>query len=462
MKRAFNKKINELKDYFAVSVNFDIIAKDIKVGEKRGFLLLIDGLIKDLITSTIIANLNELKIKKPSIKEIINCIAYVETEVSADIKTQEKMLLSGSVLLFVEGEDSAVIIDTREYPIRSISEPELERVTRGSRDGFVETLIFNTALIRRRLRDKRLRFVINNVGSSSKTDVVIAYLDTVADKEYVSDMKEKLKNIETDSLLVSEKTLVELLIPNQWYNPLPKVRYTERPDVASAHLLEGHLLLIVDNSPNVIILPSTIFHFLQHPEDYYQHPLVGNYIRILRLFAIIVSYLLIPLWYLLITNKALLPSFLSFIIPNNDSNISFFLQLLFLEFGIDLLKLSSIHTPSSLTTSMSIISGLILSNLAISTGWLSPEAILAVAVVSVCSFATPHQELAMAIQMFRLFVFILTAIFGLAGFIISNIVVFIIFLSTKNNSKTKYLYPLIPFNFSRLKSVFIRFPFRNK
>lgn len=462
MKKAFKKKIEELRNYFGIPDNFDIIEKNITIGKKETYMLMIDGFMKDMLTSTIINRLFNAKDKIKNISDIIKTISYVETEVTSDIKRCEQRLLSGAVLLFVEEEEQVIVIDTREYPVRAVSEPELEKVTRGARDGFVETLVFNTALIRRRLRDNRLRLVINTIGSLSKTDIVLAYIDGVAKEEFINEIKDKLSAIDTDSLTMGEKTLIELLIPKQWYNPLPKVRFTERPDVACAHLLEGHVLLLIDNSPSVIILPTTIFHFIQHPEDYYQHPLVGNYIRFLRLGAMIISYLLIPLWYLLIVKSDLLPEYFKFIIPNNDSNISFFFQLLFLEFGIDLLKMSSMHTPSSLTTSMSIIGGLIIGDLAINTGWLSPEAILAAAVVSICTFATPSQELAMGIRIFRLFLFIVTAIFLLPGFIIGNIVVFIVLLTTKNNSKTSYLYPLIPFDAKKLKNIFIRFPFHNK
>ena len=464
MKKAFKKKIEDLQTYFGVTTSFDFIEKNIKIGKKNAYVLMIDGFVKDFVASN---TLNRLMDLPPDTKIDINQLlltnlGYIEAELSTDFKQQEIMLLSGAMLVFVEDEESVFIIDAREYPVRGVDEPDLEKVTRGARDGFVETLVFNTTLIRRRIRDTRLRFEIKHIGNSSKTDVVVSYMEGIADPKYVESIKKELDNINVESLLMSEKTLAEILTPKQWYNPLPKVRYTERPDVASAHLLEGHVLIIVDNSPNILILPTTLFHFIQHPEDYYQQPLVGNYMRLIRFGAIIIAYLLIPIWYLLMMYAHLLPDSIEFMLPNDDGNLSFFLQLLFLDIGIDLLRLSSIHTPSTLSTTMGIVSGLILSNLAIETGWLSPEAIFAIAIVAICSFAIPSIELSMSITIFRLFVFILTALFGLIGFIIGIGVVFGITLTTKNNSKTKYLYPLIPFDWEKLKRIFIRFPFQNK
>ena len=466
MDKDLEKTKEFLKNHFNIDKCFDIIEKDIVIGDRKGYFLMIDGLLNDAAMGNVINVLQRFapkKLNKTSIEDLMNqFINFPETEVTDDFNQIETMFLSGAIILFLDKEEKAIIIDAREYQIRGMNEPELEKVTRGSRDGFVETIVFNTSLIRRRIRNPDLMFEHTNVGVQSKTDVVVAYIKGLANPEYVDFLNKELDSIDIPSLIMAEKTLVELLIPKQWYNPLPKVRFTERPDVAAANLLEGHVLVIVDTSPSVIIFPVTMFSFLQHAEDYYHHPVVGTYTRLIRFFATMVAFILIPLWYLLILYEGFIPNGLQWMIPGNDSNVHFFFQLLFLQFGIDLLQISSIHTPNALAMPLGIVAGIVLSDFAISAGYLSPEAILAVAVVGLCTFAIPSSEFSYGIRKLSIFLFILTAIFRLPGFIIGLIICFIILLTTKNNSKYRYTYPLIPFNWRALKYVLFRFPFKNK
>ena len=237
------------------------------------------------------------------------------------------MLLAGAVILVIDGENEGIIIDARTYPARSPQEPDLEKVTRGSRDGLVETVIFNTALIRRRLRDPNLVFEITSVGKRSKTDVVISYIDGIADDKLVSEVRDKIDKIDTGALVMGEKTLDELLIKKRWYNPLPQVKFTERPDVVAAHLMEGHISIIVDTSPSVMILPVTLFHFTQHAEDYYQNMSVGTYLRWVRFLGMLMALILPSLWYLLVSNEEILPDILNFIGPKESIRIPIFFNL---------------------------------------------------------------------------------------------------------------------------------------
>ncbi len=462
LSKSLDKTIQRLRDHFGIGISFDMIGKEIRVGERRGYLLMVDGFAKDDMMLFVTTTLQKHKFDEGSIVDLIrNHIAYMEAEESKSFEQIEKMVLSGAIALFVDGFDTAVIIDARTYPVRSSSEPELEKVTRGPRDGFVETVIFNTALIRRRVRDPKLRFELKQVGKRSKTDVAVSYIDDLVDPAYVKEIVEKLAGFDVDSLTMAEKTLSEILVKRSRFNPLPQVRFTERPDVAAAHLLEGHILLIVDTSPSVIILPTTIFHFTQHVEDYYQTPVVGTYLRWVRFGIMITSFLLVPIWLLAIEYPGILPQSLEFLIPEETGHIPIVLQLFLLEIGIDILRLSSIHTPSSLTTPLGIVSGLILGDLAVSVGWLIPETVLYMAIVGVGTFATPSIEFAMAIRIFRLYMLLLTGIFHLAGFIIGISLVFVLVLTTKNISRESYLWPLVPFDGKALKHILFRGPIPN-
>jgi stage V sporulation protein AF len=323
----------------------------------------------------------------------------------------------------------------------------------------VETLIFNTALIRRRLRDPNLIFDIRSVGTRSRTDVVIAYIEGLVDEKLLSEVQDRITNIDIGALVMAEKTLEELIVKKRWYNPLPQVKFTERPDVVAAHLMEGHIAIIVDTSPSVMILPATLFHFTQHAEDYYQNITVGTYIRWIRFLGMLSAFILLPLWLLLVFNKQYLPEFLQFLGPRESTPIPLFIQFILLEFGLDLLRISSIHTPNALTTSLGIIGGLILSEFAVDVGLFVPETVLYMALAGIGTFATPSMEFSMAIRIFRLLLLILTGLFNIYGFITAIIIVFVITYSTGSfKYGKKYTWPLIPFEWKPLSNILFRKP----
>ncbi|GAA0086928.1 spore germination protein [Clostridium sp. CTA-7] len=457
-----NENIKLIKEQLAISKSFDIIGRNINIGNINSYLIFIDGFAKDQILLYVIERLQNLKKEEISAdfiaKLIQSEIAYIEVDTFNTLEPMKTSVLSGGAALLIDGENEGIILDVREYPVRSPQEPDLEKVTRGSRDGLVETIIFNTTLIRRRLRDPNLIFELKNVGSQSRTDVAIGYIDNVVDHKLLGELKNKLDEIDVNALVMAEKTLEELLIKKKWYNPLPQVRFTERPDVVAAHLLEGHIAIIVDTSPSVILLPVTIFHFTQHAEDYYQNPLVGTYLRWIRFFAMFLAFIISPLWLLLVYNQEFLPSYLAFIGPKETGYIPLFIQLIILEFGLDFLRTASIHTPDALSTSLGIIGGLILSELAVNVGWFVPETILYMAIAAIGTFASPSIEFGMAIRIFRLFLIILTGLFKTIGFSIGLIIILVIIGTTKAFGNQSYLWPLIPFDKKAFFNMFLRRP----
>lgn len=459
-----NQNIRLVHQFLPVKRSFDVIGRELIIGQAtRAYLVFIDGFAKDdimLWILQVLQSLSENDMSNITIQTLMTKkIGYIEVERFNDLEQLRSMVLAGAVGLIVDGQDEGLIIDAREYPVRSPEEPELEKVSRGSRDGLVETIIFNTALIRRRLRDPNLIFEIKTVGKRSKTDVSIAYLDDMVDKKLLSEIQDKIDKIDVGALVMAEKTLEELLIKKHWYNPLPQVKFTERPDVVAAHLMEGHIAIIVDTSPSIMLLPVTLFHFTQHAEDYYQNILVGSYYRWIRFFGMLSALLLPPLWLLLVQNKELLPDFLQFLGPKDEYTLPLFVQLLLLEFGMDVLRLSSIHTPSALNTSLGIIGGLILSDLAVKVGIFVPETVLYIALAAVGTFATPSLEFALAIRIFRLFLLVMTGVFGLWGFSLSLLVILIIVLTSRSfrNGK-RYTWPLIPFKWKPLAHILFRMP----
>lgn len=461
LSKKLSKNIEVLDQSLGISKSFDIVNREVKIGGRAASLIFVDGFAKDEIMLFIQENLQSLKredINPNTIEKLMTeKIAYLEVETTEDTKQVELMVLSGALAILIDKEDEAIILDVRTYPARGPEEPELEKVTRGSRDGFTETLIFNTALIRRRIRDPNLRFEITRVGKRSATDVVIGYIEDIANPKLIKELKKKIDEIDTDALEMAEKTLEEFILGKNW-NPLPQARYTERPDVTASHLLEGHIIIIVDTSPSVMIVPVTMFHFTQHAQDYYQNPAVGTYFRWVRILGIIFSLIVPPLWLLLVYYKGSTPEWLEFLGPKKTGEIPIFIQFVILELGIDLLRIASIHTPNVLSTSLGIIGGLILSEFAIKVGWFVPETVLYMAVATLGMFATPSIEFSMALRLFRLILLIATGLFRIYGFLMALLFICIVFITTKSFGHIRYTWPLIPFDGKALATILTRKP----
>ena len=444
-----------------VQKSFDLVGRRLIIAGKPAYYLLVDGLSKDDVLLRLFQHIQgQQGIEDMETLEsfLQNQIGYIETTLERDVDLMTKAILSGQTLLLIDGFDQAILLDMRTYPVRSPQEPDLEKVTRGSRDGLVETIVFNTALVRRRVRDPNLVYEMKEVGSKSCTDVVIGYIEGLADPHLVAHLREALDNIHVDSLLMGEKTLEELLIKKRWYNPFPQAKFTERPDVVAAHLLEGHVVVMVDNSPSVMLFPATMFHFTQHSEDYYQNPLVGTYIRWIRFFAILISLLFTPLWLLLAQNPDFVPSVLQFMVPTESAAVTLFVQLLLVELGLEILRMASIHTPSSLTTAMGIIGGLILGQYAIEVNLLIPDTVLYMAIAGLATYAVPSVEFGMAIRIYRIFILLLTGLFDVWGFAIGLVLFLLVLVTTRSFSGLRYTWPLIPFDGRALSNVLIRKP----
>ena len=432
--------------------SFDLIKRRLVIGRHEATFYYIDGFVKDdtmLRIMQIFIGLKGLPDGENAAARFADeNVPYVEVETATDTDQAVLLVLSGGVCMLGETFGaSAVLIDARTYPVRGVEEPESDRVMRGGHDGFVETLIFNTALLRRRIRDPRLRVVYKNVGKSSKTDLALAYIEGEADEKYVAWLSARLDAIDTDCLPMGQQSLAECLIQSKWYNPFPKIRYTERPDAAAAQLAEGSVLLFCDNSPQAMLLPTCIFDFLQETGDYYFPPFTGTYLRVIRHLIFWLTLFLVPLWYLLVLHPQYVPPALSFIVPEDHGALPLIVQLFLVEFVIDGLKLASMNTPSMLNSSLSVVGGLILGDFAVNIGWLIPEVILYMAFVAIANFTQASYELGYAVKFMRMLLLAVTALLGVWGFVFGCVGILALIASNGTlNRRRSYLYPLIPFN----------------
>ncbi len=458
----YRQNIALLDSELNVSGNFDMLKKKLMIGQDEITIYYIDGFVKDAVMQKLMIYLLSLD-GLGSGPEVARRFAderlpHVEVEATQNAETMLHMVMSGASLMIGSCFGGwGIIIDSRSYPARETAEPEDDRVMRGSRDGFVETLISNTALIRRRVRDTRLTMSYMSIGESSRTDIVVCYMRGMADSKYVEQLERRLSSIRTPSLNMGQQSLAECLIRSRWFDPFPKIRYTGRPDTAVAQLYEGSVLVLCDNSPEAMILPTSIFDFLQETNDYYFPPLTGSYLRIVRHVVFWLTLVLIPTWYLLISLPQLVPGWLAFIIPTDTGRLPILLQLLLVEFIIDGLRMASMNTPDMLSNSLSIVGGLILGDFAVSIGWLIPEVILYMAFVAIANFTQRNYELGYAFKFLRIITLILTALFGIWGYAAGMLlsVVLIVINKTVDGSRG-YLYPLIPFDGRALRSMLFR------
>ncbi|RKD26034.1 stage V sporulation protein AF [Ammoniphilus oxalaticus] len=451
-----NKKI--INDRIAATVSYDVKVREMNFGSKDVAFCYTNGLVDSSIMTSIMQVLPEVKREQlvpDTLKHFLETyFIHLSVEKVETFDEAIDSMLTGVVLVLIEDEEIGLLIDAREYPGRSPEEPDTERVVRGSRDGFVENILVNTALTRRRIRDERLRMEMTQVGSRSKTDVCLAYLDDVADPGMVELLKARIKKIKVDGLPMAEKTVEEFIVRRNWH-PYPMVRYTERPDVAASHLLEGHVLVFVDTSPVAMITPTTFFHHVQHAEEYRQIPIVGAYIRWVRFIGIFTSLFVLPIWMFYALNKGYLPAPLAFIGPKETGEIPIFWQFIFAELGIDLMRLAAVHTPTPLATAMGLVAAVLIGDVAISVGLFMPETILYLAVAAIGMFATPSYELGLANRLARLALLATTFLFGIPGFMF-GVTALIILLASTTSLNTPYLWPFIPFNWTAMKHVLIR------
>ena len=305
--------LNEVLD---VDRNFDVIYRTISFGGKEACMYLIDGFCKDELVQKLLQYFMDMK--PEDMPEDMHGISkkftpYVEVDVEGRFRTIIDSLLSGMFVLLIDGYEKALLIDSRTYPARNVDEPEKDKVLRGSKDGFVETIVFNTALIRRRIRSTDLHMEMMNAGKSSKTDIVLCYMQGRADEEFLEAIRRKIKNIDVDALTMNQESLAECLYQRKWYNPFPKFKYTERPDTAAAQVLEGNIVILVDNSPSAVILPITVFDVLEEADDYYFPPITGTYLRMARFVITLFTYFITPTFLLLMNHLDWVPESFSFI-----------------------------------------------------------------------------------------------------------------------------------------------------
>lgn len=453
MTSSLQESMAYLNQKLAVDTNFDVVYRVIHVGGKEACIYFIDGFCKDELMQKMLQYFMDITPEEmPADAHGMSKknIPYVEVDLSDEWEQIIRFLLSGVFVLLVDGYEQALLIDSRTYPARGVTEPDKDKVLRGSKDGFVETVVFNTALIRRRIRSTDLRMEIMNAGTSSNTDIVLCYMDTRVDHKFLEQIKERIKNIKVDALTMNQESLAECLYTRKWYNPFPKFKYTERPDTAAAQVLEGSIVVLVDNSPSAMIMPTSIFDVMEEADDYYFPPITGTYLRMTRTLIAFLTYIVTPTFLLLMSNQEWIPDSFQFIVLQETENIPIIWQFLILELAIDGLKLAAVNTPSMLSTPLSVMAALVLGEFSVKSGWFNAEVMLYMAFVAIANYTQNNYEMGYALKFMRILNLILTALFGIWGYIAAILFFVISIVCNKTVSDKSYIYPLLPLNFRQL------------
>lgn len=438
----FEDDIRYMNETLPVAESFDVIRRDMVIGGKASVFYYIDGFVKDEVMLKIMDSF--LSVTEEDMPEDAEGFArghvpYVEVDLAEDFDQVVRSVLSGAAGLFIDGYQESIIIDCRTYPARSVDEPDKDKSLRGSRDGFVETIVFNTALMRRRIRDPHLIMEMTEAGQSSRTDIAICYMSDRVDRTLLDNLKQRIESLPLDDLRMNQQSLAEALFKRKWFNPFPKFKYTERPDTAAACLLEGKVIILVDNSPSAMILPTSILDMIEEANDYYFPTLTGIYLKVTRTIITIATVFFTPLYLLFMQNLDWLPEVFEFVAVRDTVNIPLIFQFLLLEISIDGLRLAAMNTPTMLSTPLSVIAGIVMGEFSVQSGWFNSEIMLYMAFVAVANYTQPNFELGYALKFMRLMLLVLTALFDVYGFAVGCILVLCFLVFNKTLSGRNYL-----------------------
>ena len=455
----FEQRDEAAKQLLRIEDSFDLIRRRFMIGGKQAAFYTVDGFLKGEVSEKVMEffyKITEEQMPEDFAGFLQQQIPYLDLMKVADQEMFVKSVLSGMSCLMVEGYDIILALDFREYPSRSVDEPDKDKVLRGSRDGFIESLIPNMALIRRRIRDTDLSFELVDVGRSSKTDVAICYMQNRVNPGVLREVQKRLKGIDVDSLTMNQESLGECIFKKGWINPFPKFKFTERPDTTAACLLEGSIVILCDNSSAAMILPTSLFEIIEDANDYYFPPLTGTYLRFSRFIINVVSIFLTPFFILLMQHPDWVPHSFEFIKIQDPMYIPPVTQLLILEVAIDGLRMAAVNTPNMLNTPLSIIAGIVFGDYTVKSGWFNSEIMLYMAFVAIANYSQSNMELGYAIKFMRIQLLILTGIFSGWGFLAGTVILIVTPLCTRTINGRNYLYPLIPFDGAQLMKRFFR------
>ncbi|PHV70131.1 spore germination protein [Sporanaerobium hydrogeniformans] len=479
-----NNKINiQLSKDLAVNIQniellfkncMDVVKRQVDIGKDFPFKIYgvyVDGMInRDILEHFFLGRIIDYKNLQASVeREGTTPSQLIMQHFSAtfDIKETDSMdamvnaVLSGDSAIFIDHSEKGLIISNRAWPNRGVGEPTDENVVRGPKDAFTETIRFNTVLIRRRIRDTKLKVKMMSYGIRSRTDVAIMYVEDIVKPELLEEVMRRLNKYEIDAIY--DSGYIEQLVEDSWKSPFPQTQATERPDKVASSLLEGKVAIIVDNSPFVIVVPTTLNAFYQASEDYYQRWQIMSFTRILRYIVSFLAFALPGLYVALLNfQPAMLPTPFAISIAASRAGITFstVVEILIMELTFELFREAGIRIPGAIGHVIGLVGGIVIGQAAVDANIISPMIIIIISFTAICSFAIPDYSLTSAFRLIRYLFIALSAVLGLYGFLLAMLII-LAHLSSLESFKIPYLAPyniMSENKFNDLKDTLLRFP----
>ncbi|MEH6994671.1 spore germination protein [Neobacillus drentensis] len=460
-----NENVAQIKE--ALGNSSDLITRFIKHGDNpTAFAVVhIDGItngqkINEHIIDPLLSYQSDLNYK--SIRDKLEqTITISNIKEKNTYKSILSAIVSGNTVIFINGDTSAIILDTKEIESRGITEPTTQTVIRGPKDSFIENLRTNTSLIRSRIQSPDLRLESMIIGEVTQTAVEIMYIKGIAEESMVREVKNRLQKIKIDGIL--ESSYIENFIQDQKHSPFPTVQNTERPDVVVGNLLEGRIAIFITGTPYVLIVPVTFTQLFQSPEDYYQNQYIGSFLRMLRLVAFLLALYAPALYVAMITHhQALVPTVLLISIAAQREAIPFpaIVEALLMEITFEVLREAGIRMPRAVGPALSIVGALILGQAAVEAGFVSAAMVIIVSVTAIASFALPNYNIGITARILRFLLLIIASYAGLYGVLIASLIIGMHMCGLQSFG-VPYLAPIAPLNLKEQKDVFFRFSLRN-
>ncbi|WHY75225.1 spore germination protein [Neobacillus sp. WH10] len=465
---SLDKNIQLLISKFGESSDFVYHRFNLNLHNTPAALIFLDSLVDtEIINNQIMRFILQLE-DDPSLSKSKNIVDFIFMNLLQftniyklnDTDNVIRALLYGDTVLFVEGQDLVLGIRTGQIKTRSISDPSIENEIKGPRESFIEDIHTNMAMVRRKIRNENLRFLNLQIGDITQTGVCIGYIHGIADAALVSEVKERLGRIQIDGVL--DSAYIEELIQDHPYSPFSLVDYSERPDKTAAMLLEGRIVIFVDGTPLVLIVPVIFMQFFSTSGDYYLNFYFASFLRWIRLAAFFFA-LTVPSLYIALTtmHQEMIPTQLALRIAGSRSGIPFpaLVEALLMEVSFEILREAGVRLPKGAGQAVSIVGALIIGQAAVEAGIVSPILIIVVSLTGISSFAIAKYEIGLTVRLLRFPLMIISSILGIPGITVAILALLVYMVSLKSFG-VPYLSPLSPMTKSDLKDTLIRASWR--
>lgn len=454
----FNKCISIAQEKFDKCP--DIISRKVILkNDRTGYFFYVRGIVDvDILQRDFINSMIELDNMNLLNENGVTKLPVASLGTGSDFSAAIKNMFSGYAFFIAEGLDFHVECAMPKFAKRSVDEPETEKNVRGSHEGFIESITTNMAILRRRIKNTNLKFETYELGKTTNQTAVIAYIEGIANPDLFKILDEKMRSINFDGLLAIG--YIEQLITDHPNALFPQFRTSERPDKSVASLLEGKFILMLDGTPVVLVVPVNFFSFLQATDDYSTSWISGTFLRLLRIFGIVIAVFL-PALYIAILSFHYYSIPLNLIIPLGESRVRVpfppVIEALIMEITIEMLREASIRLPTYIGTSIGVVGGLIIGQAAVEAGIVSNLMVIVVSVTAIASFIIPNYDMGLSVRIIRFVVMINAAVFGIIGIVVS-FATFLAHLICLESLGQPYFQPIIPLKLKDLKDSIVRLP----